>query len=147
MRIKILAFAVFAALLTSPVTAQTRTTTIVDDSFTFRVLNWRGGSGRTMVRWRAVIIDGNIAICSALATRGGRKYTGLSRQVVADIRIIRDGEVFLGGLNFSALHGTRAFRENLVGSKANCWISTTPGTTADLSTFRGHLTTRYYRSR
>lgn len=147
MNIKTLAFAVITTLLASSAVAQSALPTVVDDSFNLRVLNWRNGSGRTMVRWSAVIVDGNIAICGAHATRGGRKYTSLSRQVVADIRILRNGNVFLAGLNFSAIHGSRAFGQNLVGSKVNCRVSTVPGTTADLSAFRAHLIPRHYNTR
>lgn len=147
MKLRYLALIVITALGTSTAIAQSVPTTIVDDSFNIRTLNWRGGVGRTMVRWRAVIIDGNIAVCSAYATSGGRKYTSLSRQLVADLRIKRNDSVFLSSLRFSAIHGSRGFSENLIGFRANCRVTSTPGTSADLSAFRADLIRRFYRPR
>jgi hypothetical protein len=97
-----------------------------------------------MVRWRPAIIDGNIAICSAYAARGGRKYASLSKQVVADMRIERHGQTLISSLRFSTINGSRAYGQNMVGSNANCQVTTVQGTSADFSTLRADITPRHY---
>ena len=117
----------------------------IDETFHLHTLNWENGNGSTMVRWRPVIIDGNIAICSAYATRGGRKYSSLSRQAVADMRIEQNGQTILPSLRFSSIQGSRAYGQNMVGTNATCAVTSTPGTPADFAALRADITPRNYR--
>lgn len=144
MKLKIFVIAALSMTMATSAAAQVPTT-LVDNRFNSGTLNWEG-NGSTLVRWRAVIIDGNIAICSAYAVRGGRKYNNLSKQAVATIRIERNGSNFMPSLRHSAIHGSTAYSQRLVGSKANCRVTSTPGTPADLSEFRADVTPQRFRS-
>lgn len=141
MKIKFLAAMAIAVCGALPAAAQQLQ---IDDSFHLHTLSWENGNGSTMVRWRPVIIDGNIAICSAYATRGGRKYSDLSKRVVADMRIERNGETFLSSLRFSRINGSRAYGTEMIGTNADCMVTSVPGTSADFSALRADITPNRY---
>jgi len=137
-----LALLLGALTLSTPVAAET---TQIDDRFRGGTFDW-SGNGSTIVRWRAVLVDGKIGICGAWAARGGGNYNRLSRQAIADMRVERDGVTFMRGLSFFNAVGAAAYQTGLAGRTANCRITATPGTPKDLKTMRLQFTPQRYRS-
>lgn len=137
-----LALLLGALAFSTPAAAET---TQIDERFRGGTFDW-SGNGSTLVRWRAILVDGKIGVCGAWSARGGGNYTRLSRQAIADMRVERDGVVFMRGLSFFNAVGAAAYQSGLEGRTANCRITSTPGTPADLKSMRLQFTPQRYRS-
>ncbi|MCK0120901.1 hypothetical protein MWU61_10135 [Loktanella sp. F6476L] len=130
-----------ALTFASPAVAQT---TLVDRNFGHMQFTWSSNGG-TIVRWRAVIVGGNIAICGATAYRGGNIYNQLTRKALRDMSIKRNGSTFMRDISFFASRGSRAHAARLEGERATCRVTQTPGTPADLASFSIVSEGRRYR--
>jgi hypothetical protein len=131
-----------ALAFTAPAAAQT---TEVNEQFRHHSVNWSGPStGAMLVRWRPVIVDGKIAICGAYANRGGSTFVRLGRQAIRNMWIDRNGTAFMRNLHFFAVDGSEAYTRGLIGERATCRVTNTPGTADSLSEFTfGYRAGRY----
>ena len=120
-----------ALALAAPAVAQT---TEINEQFRNAGFSW-SRNGSMLIKWRPVIVDGNIAICGAYASRGGSTIANLNRQAVRDMWIKRNGSSFMRDISFFAVQGTRAYGRRLQGDLANCRVTSTPGTPESLSEF------------
>ena len=116
----------------------------IDDNFAWSTFNW-DGNGRTLVVWRPILIEGNIAICGAFSARGGQKYSNLSRQAIRDMRIDGPNGAFIRNLSFLAQRGTAGYDARLKGEMANCRVTEIAGTQESLRTFKLGFTPQRYR--
>lgn len=131
-----------ALLGTQPAVAQE---TQVDGNFRYHSFGW-DGNGRTIVSWRAVIVDGKVTICGVYSSSGGAKYANLTRQAIRDFRIEGPDGTFMRNLNFFERVSARNHGPRLLGASANCRVTGTPGTAADLRSYRVDFTPQRYRT-
>lgn len=142
MKLKYVVALVLCCVMALPATAQQ---TQIDDAFRWSSFGW-DGNGQTLVVWRPVIVDGKIAICGAYSSRGGSKYSNLSRQAVGDMRIDGPNGAFIRGLSFFNRVSNSQFEDQLRGAMANCRVTATSGTPADLRSYRLGFTPQRYRN-
>lgn len=120
--------AAFALALASPASAQSLE---VSENFQGTQLNW-GRGGTIIVRWQPAIVDGKIAICGAFMHQGRGRNTDAVR-VIKDMRINKDGNAILLGLDFfRRVDDRNAYDALLVGQTSDCRITQTAGSQADL---------------
>lgn len=116
---------------------------VIDDNFEVYGFSW-DGSGRGLIRWRPVLIDGKIAICGAYSVQGGRKYVDLTRRAVRNLRASSDGGFFMPNMSFFRQVSSAHIADGATGQMANCRVSATEGTPADLFGFALNQTIRKY---
>jgi hypothetical protein len=91
----------------------------IDDTWAGGELQW-AQNGRTKIRWRPVILEGELHICGAYASIGGPKYRRLSHAVMEQTSVKLDGSVIIRATTHFSLVNTRHYQSDFVGEAAAC---------------------------
>jgi hypothetical protein len=115
---------------------------LVHDSYGFR---W-DRNGEMLIRYRAVVVDGQLHICGAYSNRGGSSITRLGRQVLREATITMDGSSVLRNLQFFNVVSNANNSNGLVGTTASCVNTELTPTKAQVSTIEINIRSGRYRT-
>jgi hypothetical protein len=141
--IRTAAAAVLAIFL--PISASALDVT-VDDSFGGYGFNW-DRTGEMLIRYRPVLVDGEMYICGAYSNRGGANITRLGRQVMREASITMNGADVVRNLQFFNVVSSANNRTELVGTTASCMNTGLRPSNMDLSTVSIGIRSGRYRVR
>lgn len=140
---KTLSAAVLSLAFALPASAQQ---VQVDQSFGGSEFNW-SGTGSILIRYRPIIVEGEIFVCGVYAFQGGATKARLAAAVMRDAQAKVNGQTILRNLSGFSSVSPQFYAASLDGQAANCIGSGDAGTTADLATFEMVFRSGKYRVR
>ena len=132
-----------AVLVGTPLAAQE---VAIDRNFQYRSLGWDSGRGATILIWRPVIIDGKVAICGGDGSEGGNVFRNLTRQALRNLRIDGPNGTLIRNLRFFAALSPGDLSPARTSGTAQCRVTGTAATPADLLSYKIGFTRQGYRT-
>lgn len=121
---------VISCCLAVPVNAQSIT---IDQSFTLESLDWRGSTGRFIIMWRPIAIDGKLAVCGAYSARGSLDRA--TDRAMEAMDFYQDNRRVMRDMGFFNNVSSRHFDDALLGQQASCKVTNRSVAGAESSTF------------
>ncbi len=107
-----------ACVLAGPATAQSIT---IDQSFKLESLDWRGSTGRFIIMWRPIAIDGKLAVCGAYSARGSLDRA--TDRAMEAMDFYQDNRRVMRDMGFFNNVSSRHFDDALLGQQASCRVT------------------------
>lgn len=126
---KSLAVAV-ACVMAVPASAQSIT---IDQSFKLESLDWRGSTGRFIIMWRPIAIDGKLAVCGAYSARGSLDRA--TDRAMEAMDFYQDNRRVMRDMGFFNNVSSRHFDDALLGQQASCRVTNVSVAAAESSNF------------
>jgi len=127
---KFLKMTAVAAISLLPVNATAQSQVV--DGFRVDQFRWTGAAS-TMVRWKPMLLDGELLICGSYSTRGAGRFRGFGREMMQRTNVRLNGQVVKRGVSHFSSVQSQHMNSRMVGQPADCARLGRSGTDADLN--------------